>query len=81
MTTNQDRLSHAASFVATDGVRLWLYRKTSTPEVSLVVVDYEAVVSASFSLNRFNLERLITALQHESERLKAPEAADWTVIS
>ena len=76
MTTTPDRPYHAATFTDKAEARLQLWRKTSTPEVYLTVTDYEAKVSVSFSLNRRDLDRLITSLQLESELLAAPAVGD-----
>ena len=76
MTMNQDRPYQGATFTDKDDARLQLYRKTSIPEVGLVVIDGEAARSVSFSLNRLNLDRLIASLQLESELLAAPRIGE-----
>lgn len=77
MTMNQDRPYHSAtlsSSIYSAGVRLRLYRKTSSPGVFIVVTDDTAV--ASFHFSQRKLDRFITALQRESELLKAPKVGE-----
>ena len=76
MTMNQDRPYNAATFIDKADVQLRLYRTTSPPEVCLRVTDYAAAVSVSFSLNRLDLDRLIAALQQESELLATPTVGE-----
>ena len=74
MTTNQDRPYHAGTFVDNDDVWLRLYRKPPTPEVDITMASDTAVVR--FTLSQPNLDLLITALQRESELLKAPKVGE-----
>lgn len=76
MTTNQDIPYHAATFVDNDNARLWLYRKTSAPEVRLTVMDHETGLAVNFRLDQLSLDRLITSLQRESKLLKAPKVGE-----
>ena len=74
MTTNQDRPYQPSTSIDNAGARLRLYRKTSSPGVFIVVTDDTAVASFHFSQRR--LDRFITALQRESELLKAPKVGE-----
>ena len=76
MTMNQESPYNAATFIDKADARLQLWRTTSTPEVCLVVTDDVTAVSVSFSLNRRNLERLITSLQREHELLATPQVGE-----